>query len=75
MSKNDPRDALADMVHSLKSIFGRYNRPTRRKAWKALENQGGKKLISDLLLNPNRPVVGIPRLLRFKEWLEAQDEV
>ena len=75
MSKNDARDTLSDIVHSLKSIFGRYNRTARRKAWKAIENPSGKKLINNLLLNPNRPTVGLPRLLRFKEWMDTQDEI
>lgn len=70
MSKTDPRDALSDIVHSLKPIFGRYNRTARRKAWTALEKPKGQKLIRDLLLNPNRPVVGLPKLLSFREWLE-----
>jgi hypothetical protein len=71
MSKNDPRDALSDIVHSLKPIFGRYNRTARRKAWTALEKPQGKKLINNLLLNPNRPIVGLPKLLSFKEWLNS----
>lgn len=72
MSKNDARDTLSDIVHSLKSIFGRYDRATRRKAWKAIENPSGKKLINNLLLNPNRPTIGLPRLLKFKEWIKLE---
>jgi hypothetical protein len=75
MSKNDARDTLSDIVHSLKSVFGRYNRSTRKKAWGALEKPAGKRLVNSLLLNPNRPIVGLPRLLNFKEWLEQQDEI
>lgn len=71
MSKNDPRDALQDIVQSLKTIFGRYDRTARRTAWKALEKPEGKKLVDDLILNPSRPVRGIPKLLGFKEWLES----
>ena len=70
MSKSDPRDALEDMVKGLKSTFGQYNRTARRKAWHAIERPAGKRLIDSLILNPKRPVVGLPRLLSFKEWLE-----
>ena len=73
MSRNDPRDALHDIVHNLKSIFGRYDRTARRKAWKAIEKPAGERLLKNLIMNPKRPVVGIPRLLSFKEWLESED--
>lgn len=72
MSKSDPRDVLNDIVMSLKSTFGRYNRAARRKAWSAIKRPGGQKLIDGLLLNPNKPVIGLPRLLSFKEWLENE---
>ena len=74
MSKSDPRDALSDLVAGIKSTFGRYNRTARRKAWHAIERPAGKNLIDGLILNPKKPVVGLPRLLSFKEWLD-QDEV
>lgn len=70
MSKSDARDALSDIMHSLKSVFGRYDRAARRKAWKAIEKPAGERLVKSLLLNPKRPVIGLPRLLSFKEWLE-----
>jgi len=70
MSKSDPRDALHDITFGLKSVFGRYDRTARRKAWEALQKPKGKKLIQGLLLNPSKPVVGLPRLMSFKEWIE-----
>lgn len=72
MSKSDPRDILKDIVNGLKNTFSKYDRTARRKAWKAIEKPAGKKLINNLLLNPNRPIVGLPRLLRFKEWLKLE---
>jgi hypothetical protein len=73
MSKSDPRDALSDIVHNLKSTFGRYNRTARRKAWDALEKPAGKKVVRDLVMNPKRPILGLPKLLSFKEWLDQPD--
>ena len=70
MSKSDPRDALSDIMSGIKSTFGRYNRTARRKAWHAIERPAGKRLIDALILNPKKPVVGLPRLLSFKEWLK-----
>jgi hypothetical protein len=68
MSSSDPRDALKDMVHSLKGIFGKYDRRARKDAWASLTSSEGQKTVKRLLDSPKRPVVGIPRLLRFKEW-------
>lgn len=74
MSKSDPRDALSDIVYNLKSIFGRYDRTARRKAWDALEKPAGQKLVRGLVTNPERPIVGLPKLLSFKEWLETYQQ-
>jgi len=81
MSKSDPRDALHDIVYGLKSVFAQYNRTARKKAWDVTQKPEGKRLIDSLLLNPSRPVVGLPRLLKapehtplkgkFKEWLDT----
>lgn len=75
MSKSDPRDALEDIVSDLKKTFKRYDRTARRKAWDSLSKPRGKELVRGLLLNPERPVVGLPRLLSFKEWLATSVQV
>ncbi len=73
MSSSDPRDALKAMVNSLKGIFGRYDRRARKDAWSSLTSSEGQKTIKKILDSPGRPVIGIPRLLRFKEWLKANE--
>lgn len=70
--KGDSRQALADMVHGLRDTFKQYDKGTRTKAWKAIQSGAGKSLIDSLLTNPSKPIVGLPRLLHFKEWLTAQ---
>jgi hypothetical protein len=76
MSSSDPRDALKDMVHSLASTFKRYDRRARTKAWNSLSSSGGKQYVSKLLNSPSRPIVGVERLLKFKEWFyDHQPEV
>ena len=74
MSKSDPRDALKDMVNSLASTFKRYDRTARTKAWKSLSSSGGKQYVDKLLNSPTRPIVGVERLLRFKEWFEENSD-
>ena len=72
MSNSDPRDAVSDMVRGLQSVFKKYSRSARRRGWNALTSTKGKRQISKLIDSPSRPVVGITRLLRFKEWLEDE---
>lgn len=66
MSSNDSRDALSNMISCLRSTFKKYDRSTRKKAWKALQNH---KEIDELLDSPSRPITGTARWLNFKEWL------
>lgn len=72
MSSSDPRDALGAMISSLKSVFKQYDRTARKKAWAAIQTSPGKKEIEQLLDSPARPVNGVPKLLKFKEWLNSQ---
>lgn len=74
MSRNDPRDALTDMVKGLTSTFKQYDMTARRKAWQALTSAAGKAQVEKLITSPGRPVVGLSRLLSFKEWLANQAE-
>ncbi len=70
MSSSDSRDALSNIFSSLKGVFQRYDRSTRKKAWNATQTAKGKQEINQLLDSPNRPVTGLPKLLKFKEWMK-----
>lgn len=69
--KSDARDALNDIVYSIRDVFKQYDKGSRTKAWKGVQSGPGKKLIDDLLVNPKKPIVGLPRLLHFKEWINS----
>jgi hypothetical protein len=73
-STSDPRDTLKEILFSLKGIFGRYTRSARKEAWRGLESAKGKAEVNKLLNNPNHPIVGVPRILDFKEWLQHKAE-
>jgi hypothetical protein len=76
MATNDARDALASLFSCVQSTFKRYDRSSRRQAWNALITGKGKEEVNKLLNSPTHQVIGIPRLLKFKEWLtrsEASD--
>ena len=68
--KNDARPAVTDLISAIRGVFTQYTRETRDKAWhKGIESVDGKNAINKLIKNPNVPIVGQYRFLKFKEWL------
>lgn len=74
MSSNDARDALAEIFAALRAVFKRYDRSTRKKAVRAIYAPDGKHKIEQLADSPTRPMIGIPKLLDFKEWLAQKNQ-
>lgn len=69
---SDARPATKDLIGAIRGVFQNYTRTTRQKAWKnGIESAEGKQTISRLINNPNVPVVGIYRFLKFKEWFNS----
>lgn len=67
--KSDSRQATKDLVDSVRSVFKDYSKSARRKSWDALTSSAGKTVVNKLIADPKVPVIGISRLLSFKEWL------
>lgn len=72
MSASDSRDAVKEILGSLKGIFGRYNRSARNQAWDGIQSAKGKAQVQKLLNSPTSPLVGTDRLVKFKEWMATQ---
>lgn len=70
MAKSDARPATSDLISNIRSVFKKYSKSARRKSWDALTSSEGKSIINKLINDPKTPVTGVPRLLKFKEWLE-----
>jgi hypothetical protein len=70
--KGDARQAVQDLIYSIRDVFKKYDKGSRTKAWKSVQSCPGKGLVDELLTNPSKPLVGLPRLLHFKEWLAIQ---
>lgn len=69
MAKSDARQAVEDLVHHIKTVFKDYNRDARKKSWQAITSSEGDKVIQKIIDYPGVPTSGLPKLLRFKEWL------
>jgi len=69
MASSDNRQAVVDMASALRNVYKKYNRETRRKAWRALTSKKGRDLMDKLLNQTSRPVSHF-RTLSFREWLQ-----
>lgn len=72
MSTSDARDALVDIVNSLKGIFKKYDKAARKQAWHSLQVGQGKRHIEQLLNSPSMPLAGVQGWLTFREWKESK---
>ncbi len=70
MLGSDPRNALTDLFRGIQNTFQNYSRPARKQAWDAVVSSKGKKQIDNIINSPTYKIVGIPKLLKFKEWIE-----
>lgn len=71
---SDARPALERIFGCLQSAFKQYGRSARKRAWDSLQSSKGKEQVQKLLNNPSYQVVGIPGLVRFKEWYLRQQK-
>lgn len=70
------RKAIVDIAKELESVFKKYSRQTRTKAWERLTNKDGEKEVKKILNDPARPINTFQKLatneasLNFKDWLQ-----
>ena len=57
------------MATALRNVYKKYNRETRRKAWKAITSKKGDELMAKLINQTSRPVSHF-RTLSFREWMD-----
>ncbi len=68
---SDARRAIKELAGGIQSVFKRYSKTARRSAWEGLTHGGGAELINKLIQSPSKPLVGVERFLRFREWMES----
>ena len=50
------KDAIVDIAKSLETVFKKYSRQTRTKAWEKITSKDGEKEVKKILNDPNRPI-------------------
>lgn len=78
MSKNSQsnlKDAIVDIAKSLETVFKKYTRSTRNKAWERITSKKGETEVKKILLDPRRQVNTFQKLANdsFSEWLERSE--
>jgi hypothetical protein len=69
------RKAIVDIARELESVFKKYSRQTRTKAWERLTSKDGEKEVRKILNDPSRPINTFQKLATqneefgFKSWL------
>lgn len=75
--KSNLRDAIVDIAKSLESVFKKYTRNTREKAWNKITSKDGEKEVKKILQDPTRQINTFQKLATqnesFKAWLENQE--
>jgi len=70
------KDAIVDIAKGLESVFKKYTKNTREKAWKEITSKDGEKEINKILRDPTRPINTFQKLAKknenvnFKDWLK-----
>lgn len=76
-NKTNLKNAIVDIVKNLESVFRKYSRQTREKAWERLTSKQGEKEMVKILNDPSRPVNTFQKLATdsFKEWLIMEEKI
>lgn len=73
--KSSQKEAIVDMMEKLASVFKKYTRESRRKAWDKLTSPKGKREVNKILTDPYRPLNQFRQLalLNFREWMDGEE--
>lgn len=82
MKKNDTnvKDAIVDIAKNLETVFRKYTKNTREKAWKKITSKDGEKEIKKIIVDPRRPINTFQKLatqkenINFKDWLMNEEK-
>lgn len=73
------KDAVVDIAKALESVFKKYSKSTREKAWARITSKDGEKEIKKIIVDPNRQVNTFQKLATknesFSAWLDKRNEL
>lgn len=69
--KTNLRDAIMDLARGIESVFRKYTKNTRDKAWDKITGKDGEREIRKILLDPNRQLSPFGKLANQRESAEG----
>lgn len=79
--KTNTKDAIVDIAKSLETVFKKYTKSTRERAWEKITSKDGEKEIKKILNDPNRPINTFQKLAnqkdesrKFSNWLSLRED-
>jgi hypothetical protein len=74
--KSSLKDAIMDLAKEIESVFRKYTRNTRAKAWEKITSKDGEREIKKILVDPNRQLSIFGKLALQNEgvrvWLDDE---
>ena len=65
--KSSLKDAIMDLAKEIDSVFKKYTRNTRKKAWDKITSRDGQREVEKILVDPNRQLSIFGKLALQKE--------
>lgn len=65
------KNAIVDLAKALESVFKKYSRSTRDKAWERLTSKKGEAEVKKILVDPKRQINTFQKLA-FSEWVDRR---
>lgn len=73
--KTNLKDAIMDLARGIESVFRKYSRSTREKAWGKITGKDGEKEIRKIMIDPTRQISTFAKLVTQKESAEEAESV
>lgn len=61
------KNAIVDLARGMESVFKKYSRQTRARAWEKLTSKDGEKEIKKIMNDPSRPINTFQKLATQKD--------
>jgi len=68
--KTNLKDAIMDLARGIETVFRKYTRQTREKAWEKVTGKDGEREIKKIIVDPNRQLSAFGKLANQRESQE-----
>lgn len=73
--KTNLRDAIMDLARGIESVFRKYTRSTREKAWGKIVGKDGEREIRKIMIDPTRQLSTFGKLVTKEDFSEGSSAV